>query len=275
MFNNIFWKIYVLLFYSFIFIFFLRNFLPIDFLYFFISLFWFSLISLKWFFSNQFKWLIWNFSFKNIFSNLWIYLFIIIWIVWFFISWNIEVFLFIITWLFLVSIWISNKNLFILWFIYFIWFFVYYFSNNLDSYIYSTYLLFWICSVLIGIFYYSFEKYFEKLLNFSGKISITFFIIFLILSLYFPKIIAFLPIVLTWVLFLSSKENFKFNFFKNYTIDWIIFWLFFIIFIPIINQYLILEDKNTILLISFLVFLVIYIISNKIWIYISSKNQKK
>gem|GEM_PF-3459604 len=80
--------------------------------------------------------------------------------------------------------------------------------------------------------------------------------------MYYHFIIISLVYLLFFLLFVLDHlkiSDFKIDYRENYYLDISIISLFFIIFIPIINDFLKIEQKNFILLTTFISFLIVYI----------------
>lgn len=256
MFQNFFIKIYFLFLFLFLFILILQQYFEREIFYILISLYWVLLIPLKWFFTNNFQKPSWNFSLKNIFSHGWVYVLMICILIGYVLSFNSELFLLSTFYIFLISFKIHHKNIFLLGCLYFIWF-LYFFFTNPDTYIYSSYLIFFLYSIVLWIFLIIVWENFFSNLKYLWNILLIIFILCLMGSFYVHHIIPYLPLIsfATWVCF----EDIKKNYISNIKSDSIIFSLFIIWLIPLINDYTNFEEKNIILLGSSIWFLFLYI----------------
>lgn len=262
MFQTFFIKIYFLFLFLFLFIIVLQKYLPIEVFYIAISLYGLLVLPLQSFFHHHFQSISSQFSFKNMILNPGIYVFIFCIICGYFLAFNTILFLIITLYLFFIAFKINYKNLFFLWFIYFLWF-LWFFSTNPDSYIYSSYFIFSLYSIILWIFtIIVWESFFSSTKYLWCICFIVFFIIFMI-SFYFHTLFPYLPVI-TLLLLVFFHTDKKFHYISNKKTDSIIFSLYFIGFIPLINDFLILEEKNTILLWTSIWFLLLYIWYNLI-----------
>ncbi len=254
-------KIYILFWFHFIFIFLLSNFFVPDINSIIISIYWVLLLPFKYLSILNIKTL----SDKRLLYKK-ISLISIITLIWYLISWNIASFLLILLYIFCVFFKINIKNLYIISMSSFLLFFITYLLN-FDTTIYSTYLIFSFYIILFLIIYYFSNLLFDldKILSNNSskilKIFLIFTLILLLYSLYFLNLIIYLPFMLLLCLFINNYNDNKWNILQinnNYFTDISIFGLFFIIFIPILNDYLLLENKNKILFITFISFFVTY-----------------
>lgn len=263
MFQTFFIKIYFLFLFIFAFLFIWQRYFEVEIFYIFISLYWVLLIPLKWFFTNNFKKLLSNPSLKNIIFNPWIYLFLLSLFFWYILAFNTILWLIITFYLFSLAFEIENKNIFFLWIIYFIWFFIFYFLNP-DSYIYSSYLIFSLYSIIFWIFYTLIWKILFPFHQYIWKIIFMCFILLFTISFYFPILFPYLPIFICILLIFWNNSGEKNIYNSNFKIDIIISSFFFICFIPIINDFLNFDEKNIFLIFSSIWFFISYIWYNLI-----------
>lgn len=262
MFESFVSKIYFLFLFFFVFILILQKYFEIEIFYVLISLYWVLLIPLKSFFTNHFNKLSWDFNFKNIILSGWIYVFFFCIVIWYFLAFNTMLFLLTTFYIFLVAFEINHKNLFFLSGVYFLWF-LWFFLTHPDSYIYSSYLIFFLYSMIAWIFsLIVWEKFFSNI-SYIWNVVLIIFIFFLMGSFYFYDIIPYLPVI-TLLLLVCFKKKERIHYHPSIKADSMIFSLFFIWCIPIINDFLILEEKNIILLGTGLWFFLLYIWYNLI-----------
>lgn len=266
MLNQIYIKVYYLLFFIFLFVFSLKQYFQVEFLYVIISLFWIFIIPFKGVISSYFKKLYISPCVNNLFLNKWFILLSFFIVFWSMISYSPLFLLIILSYLFLISFKIDENKLFLAWISLFIVFLFLYFIG-LDTY--SIYLIYSFYLFISGIIYYSIntfvniDNFFKKNGDTVIKYSLTISFIIFITCLYFIKIFFLLPyLVLINLITLNLLWNYKIDikstndFFKN---DFSILWLFIIIFVPLINDFFQVQEKTNILFLAFLWFFLIYI----------------
>lgn len=259
MIDKIYIKIYFLFCFLFLFIVSMWKFIHIDYLYVIICIYWVVILPLKYFFSNFFD--------KKDLRKKTI-IFVIFTIISYFISVDLNVFIILLFFNFFVFFKLNLNNLFLFWIILFsLFIFTYVFGFDIKTY--SSFLAFSFYSFLFGIIYFLFNLLFNIIKSFikldllliSKIVFLLFFIVFLF-SFYFTNLI-YLSTILFFIFFITSsfleKNKLYLSFWKDYLSDLIILSLFFIIFLPFINDFLVLENKNTILFTTFLSFIISYI----------------
>lgn len=261
--NWIFVKIYFLLTFLFLFLVSMWKFIHIEFLYLIIIIFLALILPLKSIFSNYFQ---------NISLIKKILFLIFLSAIWYYISIDITSFLIIFIYVFFIIFKINYHNLFNFWVISFCMFIISYilkFDINIYSnfyafsfYVFSLWIIYYLINLLVKKYDFSFKNY-QSLIN----IILIIFIILLFFSLYYIQIISLLIYILFLLLFILDKSNFwkiNLNYDENNYLHISIIWLFFIIFIPIINDFLILEQKNMIFLFTFISFIILYLGFNNV-----------
>lgn len=268
MIDKLYIKFYFLLSFVFVYLVLLKLLFQLDFFYVIISLYWVLIIPLKNIFSTYFERIFLEKSIKNLFLNKWFILLFLSIVIWYFISFNPVTFLIILSYIFLLSFKINTSNLFGFWitlFFLFLWFLLF----NQDVSIYSTYLAFSFYYILLGLIS-SFinidsetNKFFKNRGIFLLKTTFIIFLLLLSISFYYQEIAYVLPYisVLTLII-LNLYGSISIDFDSNndyYKKDIIVICIFIIIFIPIVNDYMAFEEKNRILLLTFLWFLITYV----------------
>lgn len=253
----IFVKIYFLLCFVFLFTLSMWRFFHIEFLYLIIIIYWVLILPLKYIFSNYFE------KIKLVKK---IIIFTTISIVSYFVSFDITSFLLLLFYSFFIVFKINYDNLFYFWILtFFLFIFSYIFWFDIK--IYSSFFAFSLYSFFIWIIYYLFsylnlDRFFRKNYNIYFKVLFILFFALFLFSLYYHSIIISLVYLLFFLLFVLDHlkiSDLKIDYRENYYLDISIFSLFFIIFIPIINDFLKIEQKNFILLSTFISFLIVYI----------------
>jgi len=257
--NTFFIKIYFLFLFVFLFTFSMWRFFVVDYLNLISVIFWVLILPLKHIFSNYFLNL-------NFFKKISIYTLFIPFCYLF--SFSELSFLLLLFYSFFIVFDIDYIKFTIFWiFSYLIFIFLYIFSFWWELYTYFYVFSFY--SFLLSITFYFFDLY-----NIRHKIFwkeyifyyflILFFIIF-ILSLYFNWLLSIVFYLLFLLLyFLSDLTKVKIIVFSSIQENIINFSLFFIIFIPLINDFLKIEQKNITFLFTFLSFSLTFIWFNYI-----------
>lgn len=252
--NTFFIKIYFLFLFVFLFTFSMWRFFVVDYLNLISVIFWVLILPLKSIFSNYFL----NFNFlKKIFIySLFIpfcYLF----------SYSELSFLLLIFFSFFIVFYIDYIKLTIFWiFSYIVFIFLYIFSLWWELYTY--FYIFSFYSFLLSITFYILDyiKIKDRIIwkeYIFYYFSILFFIFF-VFSFYFRELLSIVFYLLFLLLYLlSDLSKIKLVSFSYTQENIIIFSLFLIIFIPIINDFLELEQKNMIFLFTFLSFSLTFI----------------